>query len=450
MPRRAKLYEVFGLNYKFYGPQEKACAYYLAASQETPSLFYKWDYYSEYLFATHYTRMTQEEHFLAHCGYNELFKDIWQFRHDKMLHRQHKKIRIGYLSSDFKKHVVLLFIYAMLTRYDCEQFEVYCFSNSHEDVFTNLLKPKVDEWIGIHELTAPDAAKEIYRREIDILFELGGHAHNNLPIFAYKPAPIQLCGIGYFATTGLKAVDYFLMDKYFMAGDAAKYFVEKPLIMPESHFCFTPLNDMPRAVKGAPCKEKGYITFGSFNDPLKINMEVLQAWGRVLVHVPKSRLLLKGRVFDVPHGIENMQARLREAGIDEARVELRGFTREYLPEYWDMDIALDTFPYPGGGTTCDALYMGVPVVTLSDGSFGGSFGISLLKNVGLDICCTYTTDEYVERAVLLAQDYDILDTLHRGLRDMVEDSPVRDEEGYVRALEDRYREIFQRYAYAGI
>ena len=247
------------------------------------------------------------------------------------------------------------------------------------------------------------------------------------------------------ASCTLALAPYFYSSKYLLSNGAKAYFVEKPLIMQNSHFCFSPINDMPKEVKGAPCKQKGYITFGSFNDPLKINDRVLKAWSKILQRVSRARLLLKGRVFDKKYGRDLILSRLAEAGIEKERVELQGYTLPYLNVYWDVDVALDTFPYPGGGTTCDALYMGVPVITLGDGSHGGNFGISLLKNIGLDECCTYTVEEYIDRAVLLASDPDLLDDLHLGIRNMFENSPVRDEYAYVRELESKYEYVFREY-----
>ena len=140
-----------------------------------------------------------------------------------------------------------------------------------------------------------------------------------------------------------------------------------------------------------------------------------------------------------------MRQKLLSLGISEERFELRGFSQPYLTEYYDIDIALDTFPYPGGGTTCDALYMGVPVIILGDGSHGGNFGISLLKNIGLDACCAASVEEYIEKAALLAGDMELLEALHLGIRNMLMASPVMDKAGYMQELQQGYRLIWQRY-----
>ena len=443
---RLRFYNVAGSWYsKYLETQAYACAFFGEIWKESNSLPVKWEYYSHYLMKCHYLFLPKKEYFRLHQGYNALFKDIWHFKHNRAMHTTHKKIRIGYLSEDFNKCVLEDFIRVLTDCYNQQEFQVYCFANGEIDKVTEFYRSCPVEWVDITGLNAPDAARAIYAKEIDILFDLAGHSRNNLPILAYKPAPVQLCGIGYFATTGLDRVDYFLTDSYLCRNDTHKYFVEKLLVMPQSHFCYWPCSNMPREIHGTPAKNKGYITFGSFNNPIKVNSHVLQTWSKILLAVPQSRLLIKGQMFNASYGIEQMANMLLEAGIELDRVELRGFSKNYLHEYWDVDIALDTFPYPGGGTTCAALYMGVPVITLGDGSHGGDFGISILKNIGMEACCSYSVQEYIEKAVLLASDWDLLDELHRQLRNIMDSSPLMDREGYMRDLENNYRMIWQKY-----
>lgn len=436
-----------GHAYKFFSLPLIAMKCSYLAYEVVEHLPTKWQEYSNYLFDMHYLFVSKKDYFLAHKGFNDLFKNLGQLTHNRATHRRHKKIRLGYISSDFRQHVCLLFFWTMLTNYNKEKFEVYVFSRSPiEDKYSEYIKSKVDYWFNISTLHYPKAAKFIYDREIDILVDLAGHsAGNGLPILSYKPAPVQVCGIGYFATTGLQAVDYFLTDRYLVNDDTQNYFVEKLLVMPHSHFCYTPLGDMPSVSEGAPCKRKGFVTFGSFNNLTKVNDEVLAAWHSILFQLPDSRLILKGSMLSCPEGKELMRQKLLALGLPEERFELQPFTLPYLEQYYDIDIALDTFPYPGGGTTCDALYMGVPVITLGDGSHGGNFGISLLKNIGLDECCTYSVQEYIERAVLLASDYDVLEFLHHGLRSMMNSSAVLDSNLYMRDLENGYSEILEKF-----
>lgn len=466
---------LLGQAYKYFGMAQQAAQCYHLASEAAVYFPVKTSNYSNYVFSLHYIFMPQWEYVEAHRGYNALYSVLKPFIHDRrQLKRRKKKrgkLRIGYISPDFRRHVVLLFIWAMVTKYNRQDFEVYCFSNSPiEDEYSKYIKKQVDFWCNISQLPLRDKALVVYQQELDILVDLAGHSRDNcLPVLGYKPAPIQISGIGYFATTGLQTVDYFLSDKYLAAGCAqisakntqviddnlqatalasSESFTEKLLVLPHSHFCYVPIKEMT-PVRQAPCMSKGYITFGSFNNLIKVNDVVLEAWGAILRQVPKSRLLLKCASLDDGDIRELFRQKLLSLGLSEERFQLRGFSADYLPEYYEMDIALDTFPYPGGGTTCDALYMGVPVVTLGDGSHGGNFGISLLKNIGLDFACSYSVEEYIQKALLLAQDKELLNALHLGLRNMMENSPIMNEKQYMQELEQGYKRIWQEFSHGG-
>lgn len=456
---------------KYFGMAQQATECYRLASEAAIYFPVQSMEYSNYVFTLHYIFMPQWEYVEAHKGYNALYSVLKPFIHDRrQLKRRQKKrgkLRIGYISPDFRRHVVLLFIWAMVTKYNRQDFEVYCFSNSPtEDEYSKYIQKQVNFWCNISQLPLRDKALVVYQQELDILVDLAGHSSDNcLPVLGYKPAPIQISGIGYFATTGLQTVDYFLSDKYLAAGCAmipaennqvidenlqatalasSESFTEKLLVLPHSHFCYVPIKEMP-PVRQAPCMSKGYITFGSFNNLIKVNDVVLEAWGAILQQVPESRLLLKCASLDDADIRELFRQKLLSLGLPEERFQLRGFSADYLPEYYEMDIALDTFPYPGGGTTCDALYMGVPVVTLGDGSHGGNFGISLLKNIGLDFACSYSVEEYIQKALLLAQDRELLNALHLGLRNMMENSPIMNEKQYMQELEQGYKRIWQEF-----
>ncbi len=451
-----KIYNLLGILYSNYGCHKQAIDCYWQAMEKSWSLDLKTINYSNYLFNLHFIRNASEDYFKAHKGYNGLFKNIsWYDHKDKyqleaITRRAQGKIRIGYISPDLRYHVVLRFCWVMLANYDKDNFEVYCYhNNSYEDNFSEEIKAMTDNWRNISGMSAQQAARVIFDDKIDILVDLAGHTKGNgLPIMAYKPAPVQISGIGYFATTGLKTVDYFLSDKALQS--EAEYFVENVISLKHSHFCYTPLYEAP-ATREASCMKNGYITFGSFNAIRKINDEVLALWTDILKAVPEAHLLLKGALFDDEYGYELFVNRLLKLGIDlkseewRNRIELRGFSTDYLGEYLDMDIALDTFPYPGGGTTSDALYMGVPVITLSGNSHGERFGKSLLENIGLSEFVTYDKQAYFDLAVALAGDKEIINNLHIGLRHMMEKSPLMDRKLYMGELEAAYREIWQKY-----
>ena len=447
---------LLGQGYRYFGMTREAGECYRLASEISSNFVSQTINYSNYLFSLHYLFLPPQEYLAAHKKYNELFRPIRPFAYDKKKLRQRyaarKKIRLGYISPDFRHHVVLLFIWAMLTNYSRYEFELYLFSNSPvEDKYTEYLQGQADFYCNIANLPLNEKALTVWRQELDILVDLAGHSRDNgLAVLSYKPAPVQVSGIGYFATTGLSTVDYFLSDKYLVNNEdlseptvlADENFVEKLLVLPHSHFCYEPLKDMPPE-REAPCRANGYITFGSFNNLSKVNDTVLSAWGKILAQVPHSRLILKCGSLDDEDMRSLFTEKLLSLGIGEDRFELRGFSADYLVEYYDIDIALDTFPYPGGGTTCDALYMGVPVVSLGNGSHGGNFGVSLLKNIGLEIFCSSSIEEFINKAVLLASDRELINALHLGLRKMMKNSPIMNKELYTRELEQGYKKIWQ-------
>ena len=354
----------------------------------------------------------------------------------------HKKIRVGYLSADFRSHPVTNFAWSLLFDYDKNNFEIYCYSaNEKADAITEKISASVDCWRDISNLSDFEAANLIYEDEIDILFDLSGHTSNNrLLTAAYRPATVQISGIGYMNSTGLNCFDYFLTDKT-CSGDWQKYFVEKKFELPQSHFCYSPLKKFPPP-SDAPCKKNNFITFGCFNNYNKVTDFMLSAWKKILDAVPNSRLILKHQIFCNDEGKEIVTARLKKFGFDLSRVEMRNFSPTYLEEYVnEIDIALDTFPYTGGITTCEALFAGVPAVSLCGDRQGTRFGLSILKNVGLEELATSNVEDYISRAVGLANDTELLSILHKNLRRMMLRSPLMNSKNYVREVEKNFIKI---------
>ncbi len=403
--------------------------------------------YSNYLLSLHYTNHSRMEKLEAAKGYGRIIEnipDLKPFQHNPETHR-HEKIKVGYISPDFNRHIVSCFSQCFFRAADTERFEIHGYMLGREDEVTELFKSKAQHWTYLGGMSARQAAQRIYQDEIDILVDLSGHTGNNaLPVLAYKPAPIQISGIGYFDTTGLSQVDYFLTDRVTAPAGEEKYFTEKLIRLPESHFCYTPI--FPgEEISPAPFQKNGYITFGSMNRLDKLTPEVLLAWSRILHQVQNSRLFLKTGSFDDEKKRTAFFKRLREAGIPEDRVDVEGFTDNYLSAYRKMDIALDSFPYPGGGTTCDSLYMGVPVVTLSGSSHHERFGASILQAAGLGELCGKNIGEYIAAAVNLAGDTHKLAGLHRTLRRKLAESSLMNMKKYMLELEGEYERIFSRY-----
>ncbi|MBR7025185.1 MAG: glycosyltransferase [Selenomonadaceae bacterium] len=399
--------------------------------------------YSNYLFNMHNLNFSREKIFEETLGFNKLLAHLPRYKHTRKTHARHKKIRVGYISPDIRYHVVTFFSYHLFMSYDKTRFEVFIYANNEEDHVTRQLKERVDGFRKILHLPYKEVAAQIVKDEIDILVDLAGHTANNLlPVMAYKPAPIQISGIGYFDSTGLDTIDYFLADKYTdPEGLNEKFFTEKILRLQHSHFCYE-WHDFPYPVAPAPCTKNGYVTFVSFNNFTKVTDEMLKLWKKILDAVANSRLCLKSNVFQKDGGLEFCKQRLQAAGIDLNRVDLEGFETDYTRKYERADIALDTFPYPGGGTTCDALYMGVPVITLVGERHNSRFGYSLLMNIGLEELCAFSEEEYFQKAVELANDWERIREYHLTIRRKFEESPVMNDAIYMGELEAAYEKIF--------
>lgn len=444
---------MLGHIYRVLGELEKALPYfaraksamYLGGMKDENIVQMRLQDYSNYLFTLHYMDVSREFIYQESQGYGRLLAGIKQYRHKKS-HHKHQKIRIGYISPDLRRHVVAFFSYPFFENYDHDRFEVYAYANNDEDRVSVEYASRIDGWRNIKNAAPAAVAAQIYKDEIDILVDLAGHtADNSLPVLAYKPAPVQISGIGYFDTTGLPAVDYVLAD-YFTdpLGMNDVFFHEKLLRLKHSHFCYM-WHDDPKPILMSPYRRNGYVTFGSFNNFTKVNDRVLQVWGRIMSAVPDSRLLLKARIFNIAYGRKLALDRMKKAGIPLERVIIEGHETDYLSHYRNMDIALDTFPYPGGGTTCDALYMGVPVITLQGERHNSRFGYSILMNMGLEELCADSRDGYIQTAVALARDKQRLSHLHQTLRRRMRQSPVMDVALYMQEMEAAYQVVWQNF-----
>lgn len=437
------IYQLIGLCEYALGNNSEAAVKFLQASQTATNIIDQARWYSNYLFMSNYFQdITDSELARIHKGYGNIFKNIQRYCHEK---RNHKKLKIGYISPDFRNHVVVYFSYQLLAKYDKNRFEVFCYSRGVGDMVTAQLASLVDGWRDITALTDTEAAQCIYDDSIDILFDFSGHSANNcLPVLASKPAPVQISGIGYFNTTGLPQVDYFLTDNICdPMGENDNDFSERLLRLPHSHFCYTPPDTMPEPL--AKKIENRAIVFGSFNNFAKITDHMLTLWFEILCKVPGSKIILKSPHFDKKHDQYDVFLRAKKIGFTAKQLEIRGASMEYLSEYNDIDIALDTYPYPGGGTTCEALYMGVPVITLIGRRHGARFGYSILKNIGLEELGAATPADYIKIAVALATSPDLLSELHGQLRSMMQRSVLMNGETYVRDVEAAYEQIWQNW-----
>lgn len=440
----ARFYDYLAQCYSFLGYGEKGPKNYLKAYEYADSISEKINNYTNYLFTVHYLPLSIQEQREAAEKYQTIFGIPRKFHHPKPDGNK-KKLRIGYISPDVRKHVVLRFSYVLFVHYDRERFEVFVYANNQEDFYSRQVASSVDNWRNVLGCTAEEMAGIVHEDKIDILVDLAGHTANScLPVLTFRPAPIQISGIGYWASTGLKDVDYFLGDKYLDTEEAKQGFTEELIVLPNSHFCCAGVEGTPK-VGELPYKRNGYITFGCFNSFGKINDEVLQTWARIMQQIPDSRLILKNKIFIREYNARFAFSRIEEAGIPLDRIKTSGFDSNYINEFNNVDISLDTFPYPGGGTTCDSLYMSVPVISLKGKSHGERFGYSILQNAGLGELCADSIDEYVEKAVNLARDVERLEELHNTIKQRFMDSPVMDADLYMENIQNAYEEIWKKY-----
>lgn len=423
--------------------------------------------YSNALFALNYVAVEERAPFSGLSeGFDGFFSHVERMTHTRGQHA-HARLRIGYISPDLRHHAVAFFLLPLLRAFDRERFEVFCYANNSEDAVSRTMAQQSGvHWRNILGLLPEEAARLVAADEIDILCDLSGHTKDNcLAILARKPAPVQVTGLGYMGRTGLSTIDYLLGDRVLDAAEevedaaaercrgamedgasqgAREERSERPLSLPHSHFCYLPFVAMPD-VAPPPCLSRGYVTFGCFNNYSKVTDAMLLLWRQILADVPDARLLLKSRLFGSEEGHSLAVERFERLGLDASHIELRGFSSDYLAEYADMDIALDTAPYTGGLTTCEALYMSVPVVTLKGGTHGARFGASLLKNAGLAELVAKSEREYAEIAKLLASSPETLQMLREKQRDMLLASPLMNFRQYVQEVEAAYEKVWRRW-----
>ncbi|HRE16598.1 MAG TPA: glycosyltransferase, partial [Rhodocyclaceae bacterium] len=358
-----------------------------------------------------------------------------------------RKLRIGYVSGDFARHPVGFLFQDVVANHDRSQVEIHCFSMVFQpDEATEQIRSSVDHWEDIFLLNDEEATAALRAAQLDILVDLSGHtAFHRLPSFAQRPAPVQVSWIGYFHSTGLSAMDYFLTDPYTSPADNGQLFSEIPLCLPATRFCFRPLS-YSAEVGPLPAAANGYITFGSFNRLPKLTKQVIAAWSKIVLAVPDSRLVLKARALKDPVVRERLLARFAEQGLAAERIELREVSShaQMFSEYNDLDLALDPFPFNGGMTTLEALWMGVPVLTLEGDTVVSRQSHAALANVGLteELSCP-DVESYVARAITLAQQPAELARLRAALRPRMAESPLCRPEQFSRDLEALYRDMWR-------
>ncbi len=358
-----------------------------------------------------------------------------------------ERLRIGYISADFRSHSVAFFLDRILENHDRSRFLVTCYSNVVQpDAMTQRMRGHADQWRDIFALNDDEAAQQVVRDQIDILVDLGGHTEKSrLLLLARRLAPVQASYLGYPNTTGMSQVDYLITDSIVAPTHAAGSYVEKVIRLPESFFCyFGPEIGVP--VAPPPVLSKGHITFAVLTNWVKARPVMMEAWATILKRVENSRIILKANSLRDEPLANEVRNFFTSRGIANDRIDVQGWT-DFLPYVQLMeqiDIGLDTFPFNGHTTTCHQLWMGVPVVTRVGETHASRMGLSVLSSLGMPEFAAHNADEYVDIAVRFAADPERLKNLRSGIRDRWKNSGLLDGLRFTRNLERAYLQMWQQ------
>jgi protein O-GlcNAc transferase len=366
--------------------------------------------------------------------------------------RRGQALRVGFASGDLRSHPVGYFLEAWLPHVDPNRLLLHAYATvPREDVVSARLRRHIPHWRSIAGLRDEAAARSIRADAIDVLVDLSGHtAHNALPVFAWRPAPVQASWLGYFATTGLPAMDWLIADAASVPPEDQAHFTERVWRLPETRLCFAPPVDAPPP-SPAPLLRQASVTFGCFQGLGKITDPVLALWAQVLAAVPGASLRLQNKGLGDPRTRDRFVQRLVQHGIAPDRVRLHGLSPRaaYLAAHAEVDVLLDTFPYPGGTTTCEALWMGVPTLTLEGDRMLARQGSALLQAAGLPEWVARSPREYVEKAVAVTASPSALQALRSGLRERLPQTALFDGARFAAAFTAAIEQMHQAACSAG-
>lgn len=345
--------------------------------------------------------------------------------------------RLGFISADLARHPVGFFLLRTVENLFRENFEMIFYSDRVvQDDFTRRFQSVSKQWHDTFGASDQRLAEQIRADEIDILFDLSGHTgHNRIQVFARKPAPIAITWIGYEGTTGLSAMDYLIADTHVVVPGTEEHFCEEILRMPDGYLCYEPPDNAP-PVSPPPLLTNGYATFGSFNNLAKISPNVIETWSEILRLAPRSRLIMQYQGLGDATVRQRYLNAFTSRRVDAGRIEFRQNTSyaEYLSSYSDVDLVLDAFPFSGSTTTCEALWMGVPVVTRPMETFASRHGLTHLTNIGLTETIAKSLDDYIDIAVSCSTDISQLQTIRSTLRERMAASPLCDGKRFAKNL----------------
>jgi protein O-GlcNAc transferase len=437
-------YNGLGSSYLEQGKVEEALQYFRKAIAWHPSAYGE---HSNLLLCSHYSPYLSSDYiFFEHKKWADTHTNYLLPLSQPPMQKAYP-FRIGYISPDLRSHPVTCFFEPILQHHNREKFEVYCYANVRQpDETTFRLQKMAQGWHFIDEMTDEQVAEQIQADQIDILVDLAGHtANHRLRVMAFKPAPVQVTYLGYPDTTGMSQIDYRLVDAWTDPEEQTQKYSETLVRLPNGFLCYAPPEDYPD-ISPSPLLKNATITFGSFNNLVKLNEPVLALWAEILRAAPQGKLLLKTpRILDHASA-EIWLRRFVKCGIPENRIELLPYQPhrgQHLEAYKLIDIALDPFPYNGTTTTCEALWMGVPVITLAGNTHASRVGVSLLSRLGLEELIAVSKEDYVHKAITLAQDLERLTSFREMIRPWMAMSSLCDGQNFTRTLEETYKTLWE-------
>jgi protein O-GlcNAc transferase len=436
---------------KYLGNFHEAVACYRRSIELETNFSRRIRLHSNLLFALHYDEsLSHDEIYKAHVEWAECYarplypsNPVWT--NSQLPERQ---LKIGYVSGSLNGLILGHLIESVLASHDRDAFQVFLYSSTKtEDATSVRLRGLCHEWVNIAHLSDDLAAKRIRDEFVDILIDLDGHSPTGRPLlFAHRPAPVQAEWLDYFDTTGMEAINYLLTDPYTTPENSPQRFAETPIRLPHTRFCYTPPSYAP-PVEASPCSSGKPFTYGSFNRQDKLHPELINIWAEILLAVPGSRLLLKNRAIEIPFVRSALQESFAKQGVAPDRLILRGPSShaEMLAEYGEVDVALDTFPYNGGLTSCECLWMGVPIVALEAERMIGRQTSAILRLLVLDDWVADTRADYVDLAVEKSRDCGDLVKLRMTLRERMKQTSLCNAPRFTRDLEAAYRAMWRQY-----
>lgn len=442
-PDYAKLYNNIAYILRALGDIEGAFKYQVISVDKNPKDF---SLFSNHLFYLSQSPAVSPEEFLEKAKEygRRVSQGVTQYDDWPKL-KSNKKLRIGFVSGDLRNHPVAFFIENWLGLIDKNKFELVAYYNFHQnDEKTLSLHSMFSEWYPVTALSDAELAEKIHNDRINILIDIAGHsAHNRLPAFAWKPAPVQVSWIGFPTTTGLSQIDYMMPNREMSPPEFDHHYVEKQWYLPSAG-CLNP-PDVDIDVNDLPALKNGYITFGSFHSVTKLTDQVLETWTEILKRIPDSKLFFKCKELKDVRTQEKLLEKIVNLGIEEDRVLIEGPCQldKYFQAYHSIDIGLDPFPYNSGTVGYHSVWMGVPYIALAGDRLLSRVGYSNIQLVGLQQFAAENIEEYIQKAVDVASDLDELQTIRQNLRQISLDSGLYDGRKMASDLEAAYEEMWQ-------